>query len=78
MEASGLAGMFGRDIRKEVMQQVGEAAPIPEVEIPKSEGRTAVAKIDRSGFLAAEEAAEVKKKGHAEKKSLALRLVEWS
>ena len=61
MKASGLAGMFGRDIRKEVMQQVGEAAPIPEVEMPKGEGRTAVAKIDRSGFLAAEEAAEVKK-----------------
>ena len=50
MKASGLAGMFGRDIGKEVMQQVGEAAPIPEEAIPEGMGRTAMATIDRSGF----------------------------
>jgi hypothetical protein len=58
MKASGLAGMFGRDIGKEVMQQVGEAAPIPEEAIPEGMGRTAQAAIDRSGFLAATEQAE--------------------
>ena len=58
MKASGLAGMFGRDIGKEVMQQVGEAAPIPEEAIPEGMGRTAQATIDRSGFLAATEQAE--------------------
>ena len=50
MKASGLAGMFGRDIGKEVMQQVGEAAPIPEEAIPEGMGRTAMATIDRSKF----------------------------
>ena len=50
MKASGLAGMFGRDIGKEVMQQVGEAAPISEEAIPEGMGRTAMATIDRSGF----------------------------
>tara|TARA_R100000773_G_scaffold44093_1_gene44034 strand:- start:128 stop:1624 length:1497 start_codon:yes stop_codon:yes gene_type:complete len=58
MKASGLAGMFGRDIGKEVMQQVGEAAPISEEAIPEGMGRTAQATIDRSEFLAATEQAE--------------------
>jgi len=52
MKASGLAGMFGRDIGKEVMQQVDEAAPISEEAVREGPFSTATATIDRSGFSA--------------------------
>ncbi len=59
MEASGLYKLFKPDVGKAVMQQVEEEAPLPKApELTTKEARAAQAKIDRSGFIAAEEAAE--------------------
>jgi len=66
MEASGLYKLFKPDVGAEVMKQVEEEAPLPEVTVPKAEARTAQATIDRSTFLAAEEAAETARKRERE------------
>jgi hypothetical protein len=62
MEASGLYKLFKPDVGKAVMQQVKEEAPLPKApELTTKEARAAQATIDRSGFIAAEEAAETAK-----------------
>jgi hypothetical protein len=62
MEASGLYKFFKPDVGKAVMQQVEEEAPLPKApELTTKEARAAQARIDRSGFIAAEEAAETAK-----------------
>lgn len=59
MQASGLYKLFKPDVGKAVMQQVEEEAPLPKApELTTKEARAAQAAIDRSGFIAAEEAAE--------------------
>ena len=67
MEASGLYKLFKPDVGKAVMQQVEEEAPLPKApELTTKEARAAQAKIDRSRFIAAEEAAETAKKRERE------------
>ncbi len=67
MEASGLYKLFKPDVGKQLMQQVDEEAPLPKApELTTKEARAAQAKIDRSGFIAAEEAAETAKKRERE------------
>lgn len=62
MQASGLYKLFKPDVGKAVMQQVEEEAPLPKApELTTKEARAAQARIDRSGFIAAEEAAETAK-----------------
>jgi hypothetical protein len=62
MEASGLYKFFKPDVGKAVMQQVEEEAPLPKApELTTKEARAAQATIDRSGFIAAEAAAETAK-----------------
>ena len=59
MKASGLYGAFFKpDMGKEIMRDVEEQAPLPTA--PKDAMDITGAGIDRSGFLAAEEAAETK------------------
>ena len=62
MEASGLYKLFKPDVSKQLMREVEEAAPLPDApKLTTKEARVAQAKIDRTGFLAAEEAAETKR-----------------
>ena len=59
VQASGLYGLFKPDVSGQVMRQVEEAAPLPKApELTTKEARVAQAKIDRTRFIAAEEAAE--------------------
>lgn len=69
MEASGLYKMFKPDVGKQLMQQVEEEAPLPKApELTTKEARDAAAKIDRTGFLEAEKAAEdIKQRERTEK-----------
>ena len=66
MQASGLYNLFKPDVGKQLMQQVDEEAPLPEVSVPEGLGRTAQAQIDRSQFKAATEQAELVKKRERE------------
>lgn len=66
MEASGLYKLFKPDVGKQLMQQVKEEAPLPEVSVPEGLGRTAQAQIDRSRFKAATEQEELVKKRERE------------
>lgn len=60
MKGSGLYGkLFDRDYEAELSARVDEAAPLAEV--PEGPAYKGQAKIDRSSFLAAEEAAELAK-----------------
>ena len=63
MKASGMYALFKPDVGKQLMQQVEEEAPLPTVSTTGvAKGRPdARATIDRSGFIAAEEAAETAK-----------------
>ncbi len=66
MEASGLYKLFKPDVGKQLMQQVEEEAPLPEVSVPEGLGQTAQAQIDRSQFKAATQQAELVKKRERE------------
>lgn len=57
--ASGLMGLFEKDMGKKIMREVDEAAPLPAV-VP-SDMEVGAAQIDRTGFLSAQEYAETLK-----------------
>ena len=76
IKGSGLYGaMFKPDLAKSVMKQVEEEAPISPAQQFTDATAPAAAKIDRTGFLAAEEYGEVKKEreraGAAEERAVA-------